>query len=122
MAMTRRHHPLLLVLMLGMSSPSLAASVFTVRPDDPAAVYLTSPDFAVRGDGLADDTAALQAAVDKAAATPDGGILFVPSGRYRVTRTIYIWRGVRVIGYGSTRPVFVLADDTPGTNKASDSW
>ena len=114
MAMTRRHHPLLLVLMLGMSSPSFAASVFTVRPDDPAAVYLTSPDFAVRGDGLADDTAALQAAVDKAAATPDGGILFVPSGRYRLTRTIYVWRGVRVIGYGATRPVFALADDTPG--------
>ena len=68
----------------------------------------------MRGDGLADDTAALQAAVDKAASTPDGGILFVPSGRYRLTRTIYVWRGVRLIGYGATRPVFVLGDKTPG--------
>ncbi len=38
----------------------------------------------------------------------------MPSGRYRLTRTIYVWRGVRVIGYGATRPVFVLADNTPG--------
>ena len=35
-------------------------------------------------------------------------------GRYRVTRTIYVWPGVRVIGYGEKRPVFVLADKTPG--------
>ena len=36
------------------------------------------------------------------------------SGRYRVARTIYVWPGVRVIGYGPTRPIFVLADNTPG--------
>ena len=32
--------------------------------------------------------------------------MFVPSGRYRMTRTIYVWPGVRVIGYGATRPVY----------------
>ena len=47
----------------------------------------------------------------------NGGILFVPAGRYRLARTIYVWRGVRVIGYGTTRPVFVLADSTPGFQK-----
>ena len=40
--------------------------------------------------------------------------MFVPSGRYRLTRTIYVWPGVRVIGYGATRPVLVLGDNTPG--------
>ena len=114
MPMTRRYRSLLLVLVVGTSSPLFAASVFTSRPDDPAAVYLTSPEFAVRADGLTDDTAAVQAAVDKAATTPEGGILFVPSGRYRLTRTVYVWRGVRLIGYGATRPAFVLGDDTPG--------
>ena len=114
MPMTRRYRSLLLVLVFGTSSPVFAASVFTSRPDDPAAVYLTSPEFAVRADGLSDDTAAVQAAVDRAATTPEGGILFVPSGRYRLTRTVYVWRGVRLIGYGATRPVFVLGDDTPG--------
>jgi Pectate lyase superfamily protein/SMP-30/Gluconolactonase/LRE-like region len=41
----------------------------------------------------------------------------VPSGRYRVTRTIYVWPGVRVFGFGATRPVFVLAQNTPGFQK-----
>ncbi len=37
-----------------------------------------------------------------------------PAGRYRVTRTLTVWRAVRVIGYGATRPVFVLPERTPG--------
>ena len=104
----------LVVLLLDMSSLAHAQSVFTTRPDDPAAVTVTAQDFGVRGDGTSDDTGGIQAAIDKATTTPNGGIVFVPSGRYRVTRTIYVWRGVRVIGYGATRPVFVLADNTPG--------
>jgi len=78
------------------------------------AVYLTQDQFLVRGDGNADDSAAIQAAVDKVQQTTGEGILFVPEGRYRVTRTIYVWPGVRLIGYGGKRPVFVLADKTPG--------
>lgn len=94
-------------------SSGLASSVFTTRPDDPKAVYLAAPQFGVRGDGAADDSAALQAAIDKAW-SPRQGIVFIPSGRYRITRTIYIWPGERVIGYGATRPVIALADNTPG--------
>ncbi|MGC1431198.1 MAG: glycosyl hydrolase family 28-related protein, partial [Candidatus Sulfotelmatobacter sp.] len=37
-----------------------------------------------------------------------------PAGRYRLTRTIYIWPGIRLIGFGATRPAFVLAANTPG--------
>ena len=95
------------------AAPALAQSVITTRPDDPAAIYLTPDEFGVTGDGIADDTAGLQAAIDKAAG-PGGGIVFVPSGRYRISRTIYIWRAVRVVGYGETRPVLVLGPDTPG--------
>jgi hypothetical protein len=108
---------LLAALLVGVSSAAFAASVFATRPDDPGAVYLTARDFGARSDGTSDDSAAIQGALDKAAQTVSGGILFVPSGRYRVTRTIYVWRGVRVIGYGATRPVFVLADHTPGFQK-----
>ena len=79
--------------------------------------HVTAQDFGVRGDGTSDDSGGIQAAIDKATTTPNGGIVFVPSGRYRLTRTIYVWRGVRVIGYGATRPVFVLADNTPGFQK-----
>jgi hypothetical protein len=73
--------------------------------------------FSVHADGKADDSEALQAAIDKAQETTHEGILFIPEGRYRITRTIYGWPGIRVIGYGATRPVIVLADNTPGFQK-----
>jgi len=90
-----------------------AVSYYPVRLEDPKAVYLTPDSFPVHGDGVADDSAAIQAAINLAAEHGEG-IVFVPSGRYRVTRTIYVWPAVRVIGYGKTRPVFVLGDNTPG--------
>jgi hypothetical protein len=90
-----------------------AASYYPLRPEDPKAVYLTSDKFPVHGDGTADDSAAIQAAIDRAAEHGEG-IVLVPSGRYRLTRTIYVWPSVRLIGFGKTRPVFVLPDNTPG--------
>ena len=96
------------------TSAAWASSVFTSRLDDPNAVYLTAQEFGAHGDGQADDSAAIQAAMDKAESKAREGIVFVPAGRYRLTRTIYVWPGVRVIGYGATRPVFLLADATPG--------
>ena len=90
----------------------IAASLLRARLEDPKAVYLDH--FGARGDGASDDTAALQAAIDQAASTGREGLVFVPSGRYRLTRTLYVWPGVRVFGYGSTRPVLYLADHTPG--------
>jgi len=95
---------------------ALAASIFATRLDDPKAVYLTAQDFGARADGQADDSAAIQAALDKAW-TPREGIVFLPSGRYRISRTIYIWPGERIFGYGATRPVIVLGDNTPGFQK-----
>jgi hypothetical protein len=94
-----------------------AGSVFTTRMDDRHAVYLAAGAFGAVGDGIADDSAALQAAVDKAENHEREGIVFVASGRYRVTRTVYVWPGVRVIGYGATRPVVMLGDGTPGFQK-----
>ncbi len=89
--------------------PAEGQSAYTTRLDDPRAVYLDGSEFGARGDGVTDDSAAMQAALDKAeSTTAHEGILFVPTGRYRLTRTIYVWPGVRVIGYGAERPVFVL--------------
>ena len=90
-----------------------AVSSYATAPDDPTAV----PVKAV-GDGQTDDGAAIQAAIDAAAgAKGQGGIVFLPSGRYRITRTIFVWPAVRVIGVGATRPVILLADATPGFQK-----
>ena len=89
--------------------PAAAQSVITARPDDPAGIYLST-----NATNEGDDTSTLQAAIDKAGASFSGGIVFIPSGRYRLTHTIYVWRSVRLVGYGTTRPVFVLPDGTPG--------
>ncbi|MBI4891050.1 MAG: SMP-30/gluconolactonase/LRE family protein [Acidobacteria bacterium] len=96
-----------------------SASYYTQRLDDPRAVYLTPENFPVKADGIADDSAALQQAIDKVQETSGMGVLFVPEGRYRITRTIYVWPSIRVIGYGANRPVLVLADNTPGYNDAA---
>jgi sugar lactone lactonase YvrE len=97
------------LLALAIAFHAQAASVFTTRLDDPKAIYVAAP-----ADGQADDTGDIQAAIDKAGASAHEGIVFVPEGRYRLTRTIYVWPGVRVIGYGVTRPVFALPANTPG--------
>jgi sugar lactone lactonase YvrE len=102
------------IVFLGIVFPSCGASFYPARLDDPNAIYLTPDQFSVRGDGLADDSAAIQAAIDKVQDKTGEGILFIPQGRYRLTRTIYVWPGVRLIGYGEKRPVFLLADKTPG--------
>jgi len=103
-----------ITLLLNAASSAFAASVLTTRLDDPKAVYLAAPEFAPHADGRADDSPAIQAAIDKAGSSVREGIVFIPSGLYRLARTVYVWPGVRVIGYGATRPIFLLANSTPG--------
>ena len=110
--MFKRAFPLLGILMA--AAPVWAASYYTVRLDDPKAVYLTAENFGVRGDGVADDTAAIQKAIDKAVESASQGIVFLPEGRYRIGKTITVWASVRLIGYGQHRPTFVLGVNTPG--------
>ncbi|HEX4284247.1 MAG TPA: glycosyl hydrolase family 28-related protein [Terracidiphilus sp.] len=106
---------LFLVVVLSLvPSRAVAGSIFANRLEDPQAIYLSAPEFDARGDGAADDSAAIQKAIDRAASHGREGIVFVPSGRYRLTRTIFLWPGIRVIGLGETRPVFFLAPNTPG--------
>lgn len=96
------------------------ASYYTRRLDDPKAVFLTKEAFAAQGDGVADDTTALQRAIDRVQETTRQGIVFVPEGRYRLSHTVYVWPGIRVIGYGAARPVFVLGENTPGYQDKSN--
>jgi hypothetical protein len=93
------------------SSASFAASTITTRLDDAQAVYMAAAASAE------DSSGALQAAIDKASGNAREGIVFVPAGRYTLTRTVFLWPGVRLIGYGATRPVFVLPPNTPGFQK-----
>ncbi len=105
------------VVLLTAVVPLCASSYYSSRPDDAKAVSLTREQFSFRGDGVADDTNSMQQAIDRVQETQGQGIVLVPSGRYRLTETIYIWPGIRVIGYGSTRPTFVLGPNTAGFQK-----
>jgi sugar lactone lactonase YvrE len=105
---------LCILLMATPSALRASQSYYPVKLDDPAAVYLTKDNFPVHADGVTDDSEAIQAAIDKVEDEHGEGILFVPEGKYRISRTIYVWPSVRVIGYGATRPEFLLADNTPG--------
>jgi len=104
------------VLALFSYSALCGPSVITTRLDDPKAVYLAAPSFTVHADGKTDDSAVIQAAIDKADVNHEG-IVFIPSGRYAITRTVYVRAGIRLVGYGATRPTFVLPDNTPGFQK-----
>ena len=99
-----------IVALFATSVPAWAGpSVYLTAPDDPKAVTVRAI-----GDGRADDGPAIQQALDAASHRGAGGIVYLPSGRYRITRTIYIWPGVRLLGVGPTRPVLVLGEATPG--------
>ncbi|MBP1635328.1 MAG: SMP-30/Gluconolaconase/LRE domain protein [Acidobacteria bacterium] len=110
--------PISVVLLLLLAAPAAAgSSYYTIRPDDPKAVPLEV--FGARGDGAADDSDAIQRAIDRVQETMGQGIVFVPEGRYRITRTIYVWPAIRLIGHGARRPVLVLAPNTPGYQDAA---
>ena len=100
--------------LLGTTSLAAASSYYRSAPDDPAAVVFRPGAFGAVGDGVADDTAALQAAVNAVQERMVRGVVLVEQGRYRLSETVFVWAGIRLIGYGAERPVLVLAADTPG--------
>lgn len=66
-------------------------------------------DFGAKGDGVTDDTAAIQAAIDACNAA-GGGIVTIPSGTYIVTETIVLKTGVYLRGQGIYSTLIYLAD------------
>jgi hypothetical protein len=81
-----------------------------VFPDDPSVLDLRR-DFGAVGDGIADDTDALQAGLDASSnRARDSGtkVLFIPDGVYRVTRTLVIQQRVGPWVYGESRDGVIL--------------
>lgn len=97
-------------------------SLYTSRLYDPKAIYLTPDNFPVTSNKYGDDSDALQEAINKAAENSVFGIVMIPEGEYHITKTIYVWSGIRLIGYGKKRPVFVLNKNTPGFQNGKDKF
>jgi hypothetical protein len=62
--------------------------------------------FGAKGDGVTDDTAAIQAAVDASSVT---GIVYIPSGTYRLAGTVTIPASIGLVGDG-VRRTFIAID------------
>jgi hypothetical protein len=67
-------------------------------------------DFGAVGNGTADDTAAIQAAI---AAIPTNGVLVFPQGTYRTTSTITVQKNMSWVMQGGGFVYYVTASNTP---------
>jgi len=104
------------------------ASIYQDKLIDPEAVYFSPEHFGITADGQTDVSAELQKAINQVKTEKNFGILFIPEGKYKISRTIYIPMAVRLIGYGRKRPLIFLAKNSPGfqqpveTDKGKDSY
>ncbi len=86
-------------------------------------------DYGAVGDGRADDTAALQRALDDLIKHEKACVLFIPRGTYRLTSTIRTLRkahtdcqGVTLIGEDPAETVLVWDGPAGGTMVQWDAW
>ncbi|OJV20326.1 MAG: gluconolaconase [Dyadobacter sp. 50-39] len=89
-------------------------SFYEGRLSDEDAVYFTPENFKITNDCKTDVSDELQRAIYEVKTNFNFGIVFIPEGTYRISKTIYIPTAIRVIGYGKKRPEIVLADHSPG--------
>jgi len=91
--------PLLALLLLALFASSSAPG------QEPAGLLLNARDFGAKGDGVADDTAALQAALVALSQPGAPGELWIPAGTYRITRTLLLeaQQGRTIRGAGCTK-------------------
>ena len=75
---------------------------------DKAEEFVSVKDFGAVGDGVTDDTAAIQAALDSLPSF--GGEVYVPTGQYRVTAGLVANKRVRLVGAGYS---YLLASPSP---------
>lgn len=89
-------------------------SVFETLPSSSHALVFTPEAFQACPDGIGDNTAALQNALNVLEEQEDQGILFIPEGTYLLEGTINLWQGIRIIGFGKKRPTLLLKDHAEG--------
>lgn len=107
--------PLFFFLIYNVSGTVLKSKSFYIEKlSDPDAVFFTAEKFDITNDGKTDVSDALQEAINKVQREHNFGIVFIPEGTYKISKTIYIPKAVRLIGYGNQRPLIVLGKNSPG--------
>lgn len=96
------------------TKPGNPNSVYQQKPEDAEAVYFTPENFGISADGKMDVSDQLQKAINQVKTEKNFGILFIPEGKYRISKTIYVPGAIRLIGYGKNRPEIILGKNTPG--------
>lgn len=79
---------------------------------------LNAKSYGATGNGVTDDTAALQAAINAAVAAQQ--MLYIPGGRYLISVALTITRGVRIMG-AYAEPQVTMFGGTPNTGGAG-TW
>ncbi|MCD7977219.1 MAG: glycoside hydrolase family 55 protein [Tannerellaceae bacterium] len=92
-------------------------SIYTQRPDDPEAFYFIPENYPITADGKTDVSDILQEAINQLKREKNFGILFIPEGKYKISKTIYIPTAIRLIGYGKKRPEIILAKTLPAFSR-----
>lgn len=85
--------PQIYVIPAGRRSGAIRTSGQTFLRDTariPRRVFDTKRDFGAKGDGTTDDTAAIQRAIDAAAAAAGLALAYLPTGRYVITQTLRV--------------------------------
>ena len=103
------------------SSDVKSKSFYTKQLTDSDAVYFTPGNFNIKADGKMDVSDALQNALYDLKTTHNFGILFLPEGKYLISKTIYVPQAIRIIGYGANRPLIVLKKNAPGFQQADST-
>ena len=88
--------------------------------------YRNVTAFGARGDGVTDDTAAIQAAIDferggdaGSNADKSAAFVYIPAGTYKVTDTLVVWKWTTIQGNALCPPVLLLPSRTPGFDGSS---
>ena len=77
----------------------LAIVVFAVPSSADVPKSVSAADFGAKGDGVADDTAAIRKALDAVAS--GGGVVHLPAGLYRLSDSLKVPHGVTLLGEGA---------------------
>jgi len=100
--------------LIAQSYSAQSESVYTQKPVDPEAFYFTPENFNIKADGRTDISDELQSAINRLKTEKAFGILFIPEGKYLISKTIQVPAAIRLIGYGKNRPEIILGKNTPG--------